>query len=93
MEYGRPFELRLANLPAYQPGVLFLGLSDRRWGALTLPFDLTGLGMPGCVLRASGEWALGLVSNSIGAFTYRTTSPNVSALSGLAFVNHFPQET
>ncbi len=31
-------------------GVSLLGTSDKKWGAITLPFDLTPLGGPGCKL-------------------------------------------
>ena len=32
------------------PALLIVGASDQKWGAITLPFELSLLGMPKCYL-------------------------------------------
>lgn len=57
---GGVFTVNLRNAPAGAPALLFLGQSDARWGALTLPFDLGFLGFAGC--KALCDWTLGFPS-------------------------------
>jgi len=49
---GSTLEMRLSNLPQ-SAGLVILGFSDQRSGAIPLPAPLDLLGMPGCFARAS----------------------------------------
>jgi len=51
---GQPFDSQVTNTPIPEPvGVVSMGLSNRKFGALGLPLDLTPLGMSGCWLYQS----------------------------------------
>lgn len=45
---GATFDLALQGVPSPSLAVGFLGTSTTTWGATPLPFDLGGIGMPGC---------------------------------------------
>lgn len=45
---GKQIDVRLAGAAGSKPAVLMIGLSFRKLGALTLPFDLAPLGAAGC---------------------------------------------
>jgi len=62
------------------------GASSSRWGAVTLPVDLSGLGMPGCTLHCSAEVALPL-ANLAGTASLVLPIPNSAALVGGVFYN------
>ena len=47
------FALTLSGARPYAPVLLGLGLDDRRWAGLPLPFDLTPAGAPGCWVLTS----------------------------------------
>ena len=47
---GQPFSVVLTGLPVQQPGFAFIGFSNSSWGLITLPVELSPVGMPGCVL-------------------------------------------
>jgi hypothetical protein len=69
------------------PGILFLGSSDRSWGNLTLPLDLTGIGAPGNSLYTGIELAFphSWQRTMIGwAAPVRLTIPNQSDWIGIS---------
>jgi hypothetical protein len=45
---GQPFQVYLANATGNRNAWLLVGKDKSKWGALSLPFDLTPLGFPGC---------------------------------------------
>ncbi len=47
---GVDLSAQVLTAPPTRPGFLLLGTSNARWAGGPLPFDLTGLGMPGCEL-------------------------------------------
>ena len=47
---GQALETELTNLPT-SSAIVVVGCDDRTWGAVTLPFPLDPLGMPGCALQ------------------------------------------
>src|SRR5262249_31401812 len=51
---GNDLPVDVAPVPANTAVLFSLGLSRTNWGALSLPFALDNLGMPGCALFASG---------------------------------------
>ena len=44
---GLSFRVALGNLPPGNSTALALGASNSLWGAVSLPFDLSGIGMTG----------------------------------------------
>jgi hypothetical protein len=44
------FEIRVTNVPAGLPAILYVGSSSTSWLGLPLPFDLSVVGFPGCTL-------------------------------------------
>ena len=57
---GDRFSLRVERLPPGSSVLVWLSGSRSLWGALPLPLDLTGAGMPGCALRVSPHVTLPL---------------------------------
>lgn len=88
---GYTTELELAPLPSsgFAIPFLFLGDSDRSWGGVPLPLDLTGMGGPGCHLYANP--VLLIIMQRIGnAATAPAKIPLRADLVGLgAFVQGF----
>jgi len=83
---GSVFSVGIGSLPPGSATAVSLGASNTRWGAASLPFDLTGLGAPGCALYASAE-AVMPVTNVAGTATLTLAIPNVPGLAGLTFYN------
>ena len=51
---GKTFAVTMTNLPTSGTAFGVLGLSKTNWGTLTLPFNLSIIGMTNCVLRVEG---------------------------------------
>jgi hypothetical protein len=80
---GQPFQVNVTNLPFTGPVFLFVGISNTTYGPTPLPFDLAGLGAPGCSVLASGE-DLRLLTNVLGSALWQWTIPNAP---GVSFYN------
>ena len=81
---GETFRATLSNIgPSPNVHLPFWLLGDSRtsWGSLTLPLDLTGLGMPGCALHASPQLTL-LSANLAGQAALALPIPNFASLLG-----------
>ena len=81
---GETFRATLSNIgPSPNVHLPFWLLGDSRtsWGSLTLPLDLTGLGMPGCALHASPQLTL-LSPNLAGQAALALPIPNFASLLG-----------
>lgn len=50
---GQPFAINLSRVRSAAGALLALGLSSTAWSGLPLPYDLTPLGMPGCLLHTA----------------------------------------
>jgi hypothetical protein len=83
---GGTLTLRLSNLPRQMPVALNLGFSNSAWGALSLPFPLAGIGMPGCWLLVSPDILCSIPGTS-GTTTFGIAIPNDPSLVGLSFHN------
>lgn len=83
---GTTFTAQLSNLPASSLALVTTGFSESSFGAVSLPFDLTPLGAPGCMILVSPDIAT-LVINSGGTAPWTLAIPNNPALSGLGFLN------
>ncbi|MBI5850033.1 MAG: hypothetical protein HZB39_03185 [Planctomycetes bacterium] len=53
---GQTFHAQVTGLPLVGPAYLFVGASRTQWGLVSLPFDLSSIGMQGCTLLASGDF-------------------------------------
>ena len=81
---GRRFTAEVGNLPFLASGIGITGLSKTFWGRTRLPFDLTFLAMPGCLLYTDPRQTRTLVINR-GLGFWDTTIPNDSGLIGVHF--------
>ncbi len=86
---GGSFSLNLTGAKANAAAFLLVGLSDKAWNALRLPYDLNPLGATGCVLASSGEVLFGVVADSKGAASRPFSVPNDLKLVGARFFNQF----
>src|SRR5262249_21372554 len=81
---GNVLTVDVTPVPANAAVLVSLGLSRTHWGAVSLPFALDNLGMPGCALFASGDATLlRFATGSIAALTIPI--PDDQAFVGLAF--------
>ena len=78
---NRTFVAEVTNLPKTAPVAMFLGFSDKNWGALKLPFPLDGIGAKGCSLLTGME-LLSVLVNSNGTAKLSVPLPNDAKLVG-----------
>ena len=57
---GMNFTAALSGVPAGQPASILFGTSRSSWAGVPLPFDLSGIGMPGCTIEAAPDVQLQL---------------------------------
>jgi hypothetical protein len=57
-EGGARGRISVSGVEPGAPCALLMGLSSSRFGALTLPFDLASVGLPGCMLRTSVDFVI-----------------------------------
>ena len=81
---------RLGVASRTDPAVLLLGTSNRIWANLNLPFDLTGIGAPGCEILAEGLVNLPVDARS-GASGFRSWQLVVPAAAALVGADVFAQ--
>lgn len=86
---GGSFRVVLGGARANASATLLTGASDRTWGGVALPFDLTPFGAPGCAVLASGEIDLGVRADAGGAASAVLTVPNLRDLVGGRVYNQF----
>lgn len=72
---GTTLDLSFSNLGTAQAVIVVFGLSNTTWNGLPLPFDLAGIGLPGCDLLASAD-ALDVTVASAGLALYSFPIPN-----------------
>jgi hypothetical protein len=73
------------------PAILTIGTSASNWSGIPLPFDLTGLGAPGCFLRNNivGTFTGVTQANANGSAVVNVPIPNDPTLSGAQFYSQF----
>jgi len=64
------------------PMLLTVGNRNNQWGPFTLPFDMSGVGAPGCFLNASVVLALSTQADGSGNASQSLTVPSNQALQG-----------
>ena len=79
------FEVGLQQAPASAPALLFLGNSNTAFAGLPLPFDLVGIGAPGCPLNASILAQVGGAAGAGGELVLNLPIPDSSALESAVF--------
>ncbi len=79
---GRPVSLQVAQAPARTVGLIYLGFSDRRWGAFRLPLDLTKIGAPGCAILTGALVTAAVVTDGHGVGRLRSAVPALPGLVG-----------
>ena len=76
------FTVEVTNVPSGVPAILFIGVSTTIWlGAIPLPFEMTGLGLPGCFLYQSLDFELQTVTAG-GVGSIPLALPNSQSLVG-----------
>jgi hypothetical protein len=86
---GGQMAVELAHARPGAAAVLLTGFSNSAWGAASLPFDLGGLGAPGCQLLVAPEVADGLVAGSAGTASRAFALPNQPGLLGGQFYQQY----
>lgn len=77
---------RIEEVPTFQPLFFIVGFDDSNWNGLTLPLDLSSLGMTGCTLRSSIEIIdLVGIGPSARVLVHALPIPNQAGLIGLQF--------
>lgn len=79
---GGTFLLEAIGLRSGTPTIFFLGTSEDRHGALSLPASLGGIGMPGCVLHVAIDVQVPAVASGVGRASMPMVLPNDPALLG-----------
>ncbi len=70
------------------PAIIFIGSTDKKWGNINLPFDLTPLGAPGCNVYVDMVLAYASKTNSSGRADFKLGAiPLDPTLSGQVFYN------
>ncbi len=82
-EIGRSYDLSLSRANSNSPAVFFLGNSKTKFQTITLPLDLSPLGMTGCKLHTNILWVQGIRTDFKGNGILRTTLPNLRSLIGV----------
>lgn len=86
-QIGTNFDLQLSDGLPSAPVALWFGVSAQSWGSIQLPLDLQLIGAPGCVVRASAEVIVPLVTNTSGQSLFRIALPNDTTFVGRNFYN------
>jgi hypothetical protein len=83
---GTTFQVRFANLPNTPLAPVFgtIGYQDQTWNGQSLPFDLTGIGLPGCFLRIDAT-ATVVLGNTGGVADWSIALPPAPGLDGQQF--------
>lgn len=82
-QVGSIFTVNVTNLPPGARTILHYGISNTSWGPVQLPVGLDFIGMTGCVMYSSGEFAFPLY-NGAGTATWSFLVPNYP---GVSFYN------
>ena len=72
-DYGKPFTITLTGGEKNVFTILVAGNSDKKFGNLHLPFDLTPFGAPGCMVY----------TNEVGLFTTRSNNSGNASFSSI----------
>lgn len=82
---GRPFSIQVANLKSPSAGLLLFGDSDKKWNGVSLPLNVSPLGMPGCSLLVSWDIEVVFLLRTGSTLTWNVSIPVNPALCGRSF--------
>ena len=83
---GKTVDFSLSDLEKNMPGLFLVGTSDSKWGAFTLPLDLSPLGAKGCT-RLTNILITGPGSaDANGLFKLSVPIPNIQSLRGTRMI-------
>ena len=82
---GQAYAVQVSNLKPYSVGAFIVGLSKDIYDGNILPFDLTGMGMPGCELLVGWDAEIGFFSKPGGVATWHMVIPNDPLLVGAVY--------
>lgn len=72
---GEDFKIEVTQLPSTGPATLVLGVSDKTWNGILLPFNMGLIGGTGCTLLSSAEFFLPLTASG-GTWSITLPLPN-----------------
>ena len=81
---NRSFTVQVNNLPLTGAAWMFFGVSQTNWSGVPLPFNLGTIGMTGCTLYSSGEFAIP-IQNVLGVGVWTVNLP--ASVAGATFYN------
>lgn len=84
---GDLFSVELSGEPPNASAWMATGFSDRSWGAVALPLDLSPLGAAGCQLRVEPHVWYAMARTVHGRLRWSLTIPTTSSLIGMSFYN------
>lgn len=76
------FRVAVKGGPGMAPALLNVGASRTQWGPFALPFDLAGIGAPGCALNASPVLFFARPTDPVGYSMIPLAIPGDPALDG-----------
>ena len=86
---GGKFDVKISRAVPSSVAILFLGTSDKTWGAIKLPLDLTSFGAKGCSLLTGGDFLIPVPLDKNGDASVQLVVPMDTKLCGAAFFNQF----
>ncbi len=79
----------LSSGGANNNAIFALGISNKKWGAIALPLDLTTINALCCKLLVSLDFQYLVTSDANGKYSFKLNVPNDNALKGLSFYNQY----
>jgi hypothetical protein len=86
---GNSFSVNVSQARVNSFAFLFHGISNTAWSFIPLPFQLNGVGAPGCFLRVSGEFIFAVSTNAFGRGSMSFTVPGDVSLLGGSFFDQY----
>lgn len=86
-QIGNTFRVRVGQCLPSSVALLLFGRSATNWNGITLPFDLTPFGAPGCSLLVENGIASTMLTNTAGAANLQYTLPYNIYVLGQSFYN------
>ena len=86
---GLPQRCALSGAAPRTAAILFNGTKNKTWGGLSLPFDLTPLGAPGCRILCSALVALPALTGITGKASFQWNIPRMPSMVGGIFYHQW----
>jgi len=82
---GKPFQVQVSSASPGAAGLLILGKDTKKFGTISLPFSLAGIGAPGCSLYIDILTGTTAQAGSTGAASLSLPIPSGASYQGLLF--------